>query len=353
MIPYASVVVPVHNESESIPTLLAEIHDALRPFGKPYEVLLVDDGSDDGSWELIQSLRATYPELIGLRLSRNFGQTGALMAGIDRSRGEIVVTMDGDLQNDPADIPRMIRKVEEGYEIVSGWRRHRHDRFLTRRLPSLMANAVARKVTGLAIHDQGCSLKAYRGGVLRSISLYSDFHRFVVPLTQIGGARVSELETNHRHREFGRSKYGVGRTFRVLADLITLTMITRFSDRLFLWFLIFAALPFLLAVIASVWAVSFILQRTHGPILVPIGSCALLFQGVFTVVAYAFLAEHIRHLAPTKHHRRVGLLATLFAVSKPEQCVILIRGEEVVALSRQTGDPGPSGHGGLDPRLSR
>ena len=341
MTPYVSVVVPVYNELDSIPTLLAEIHDALTPLGKPYEVVLVDDGSDDGSWEAICELRADYPELIALRLSRNFGQTAALMAGIDRSRGEIVITIDGDLQNDPADIPRMIEKIEEGYEIVSGWRRRRKDRFLTRRLPSLLANALIRWVTGLAIHDQGCSLKAYRGGILRSISLYSDFHRFVVPLTQLGGARVTEIETNHRPREFGRSKYGVGRTLRVMADLVTLTMITRFSDRLFFWFLIFAALPLLLAAITLVWTIVVILRPEPGSLLVPIGSCALLFQSVFTVVAYAFLAEHIRHLAPARFHRRNGLLATLATVSRPAPGMVLIRGEDVVPLSpgERGGEP--------------
>ena len=341
MIPYVSVVVPVYNESASIPALLSQIHEALETLGKPYEVLIVDDGSDDASWETIQELQATYPELIACRLSRNFGQTAALMAGIDRTHGEIVITMDGDLQNDPADIPKMIEKVEDGYEIVSGWRRHRQDRFLTRRLPSLLANVIARWVTGLAIHDQGCSLKAYRGRVLRSISLYSDFHRFVVPLTQVGGARVSEVETNHRHREFGRSKYGVGRTLRVVADLVTLTMITRFSDRLFLWFLIFAALPFFLAVIALIWIVTVILQPNPGSMLVPIGSCALLFQSVFTVVAYAFLAEHIRHLASTKLHRRQGLLATLSILAGPRPGIVLIRGEDVVPLSEGRNETGP------------
>jgi len=336
--PQISLVIPIYNEAKSIVTLLAQVRSAMTPLARAYEVLVVDDGSEDESWEIVAGLHDTYPELIGLRLSRNFGQTAALMAGIDISQGEIVVTMDGDLQNDPADIPRMIEKIEEGYEIVSGWRRNRQDKLLTRRLPSILANLVARKVTGLPIHDQGCSLKAYRGDVVRSISLYSDFHRFVVPLTQVGGARLTEVETNHRPREFGRSKYGLGRTLRVIADLTTLTMITRFSHRILLWFLFFASVPLLLAIAASVWTTSVFLQPPPRAILVPTGSCILLIQSVLTIVAYALLADHIHYLAPRKTAREQGLMATMYNPSDAESTIVLIRTEGAVPQSRQSAE---------------
>lgn len=336
--PYISLVVPIYNEADSIAPLLEQVRSALAPLDKTYEVLLVDDGSVDESWANIAGLRETYPELIGLRLSKNFGQTAALMAGIDISKGEVVVTMDGDLQNDPADIPKLVAKLEEGYEIVSGWRRRRQDKLLTRRLPSILANLVARKVTGLTIHDQGCSLKAYRGDVVRSISLYSDFHRFVVPLTQTGGARLTEVETNHRPREFGRSKYGLGRTMRVIADLTTLTMITRFSHRLLLWFLFFAAGPMLLAIAAMFWTASVFVQPPPRAMLVPTGSVILLIQSVLTILAYALLADHIQHLAPRKTAREQGILATTYDPTDAESTIVLIRTDSVVPQNSRADD---------------
>src|SRR5690606_14964915 len=172
-----SVVVPVFNESESIPRLLQEIDAALGPTGRTYEVIVVDDGSTDDSWKLLRELAPKHPRLHAIRLASNCGQTPALMAGFDASSGKTVVTLDGDLQNDPADIPRLVAKLDEGYEIVSGWRRRRQDKMITRRVPSIIANRISRFITGVTIHDNGCALKAYRGQVLRSVSLYSDFHR--------------------------------------------------------------------------------------------------------------------------------------------------------------------------------
>ena len=304
-----SVVVPIRNEEESLPRLVAELRAALDPTGRSYEIFLIDDGSTDGSWQRIRELGEAVPQVSGIRLTRNFGQTGALMAGIDRSRGGIVVTMDGDLQNDPADIPALVAKVEEGYEIVTGWRRKRRDRLLTRRLPSLAANWIVRRATGVTIHDQGCALKAYRGRVIRNVSLYSDFHRFIVPLTQMGGARIAEVETHHRPRRYGRSKYGLGRTLRVLADLTTLLMITRFSDRLLVWFLLFAAPPFLLGLLATIWMILVALEGRQT-MLVPIGCVVLMLQAVFAIAAIGLLAERIRQLAPARRRRADRLLAT-------------------------------------------
>jgi glycosyltransferase involved in cell wall biosynthesis len=336
--PYVSLVVPVYNEAESIPALLEQCKDSLDRLQCSYEIILVDDGSSDGSWELIDRHSQEISQVLGLRLKRNYGQTAALMAGIDQSQGEIVVTMDGDLQNDPADIPRLVAKIEEGYEIVSGWRRQRHDALIGKRLPSVIANAIARRLTGLMIHDQGCALKAYRGPLLRSVSLYSDFHRFVVPLAQLGGARVVEIETNHRPRLYGRSKYGLGRTLRVIADLTTLLMIMSFCDRLLLWFLLFAIFPFILGSAAIVWTGVRAFADPGATMMVPIGSAMILLQTVFAIIAYGFLAERIRQLAPTTGRRGTRLLATLTAPQSSRRAGILIRNIRATPLG-----PVPSG----------
>lgn len=328
-----SVVVPVYNESESIPHLLGQLVAALRPIGRSFEIILVDDGSSDDSWAVIEAHAGRLPELMALRLARNSGQTAALRAGIDESRGAIVVTMDGDLQNDPADIPRLVAKVEEGYEIVSGWRRQRRDTWLSRRLPSLIANAMIRRATRVPIHDQGCALKAYRGEVLRSIALYSDFHRFVVPLTQAGGARVAEIETHHRAREFGQSKYGLSRTFKVMADVVTLIMVTRQVDRLFPWFLRFAAPPLLLGTLAAFWTAWLVLLPGSGKLTVPMGATMLLFQAAFAIAVLGLLAERMRQLAPTQWRAADRVLAHVIERRGATPGTVLIRNGEAVRLT--------------------
>jgi len=331
--PYLSVVVPVYNESESIPHLLEQLSAALRPLGRPFEIVLVDDGSNDGSWGVIRGLTSRHPELIGLQLGRNYGQTAGLMAGIDQSRGTIVITMDGDLQNDPADIPRLIEKVEEGYEIVSGWRRQRRDPWLSRKLPSMIANALIRRVARVSIHDQGCALKAYRGEVVRSIALYSDFHRFVVPLSQMGGARVAEIETRHRAREFGKSKYGLSRTFKVIADLTTLVMVTRHADRLLSYFLRFALLPMALGLLGAAWTVGVVLAPGSRSLMVPIGSTMLLLQAAFAIAAFGLLAERMRHLAPAHWRSSERVVARVVDAAGGGRTTVLIRNGEATRLS--------------------
>jgi glycosyltransferase involved in cell wall biosynthesis len=331
--PYVSAVVPVYNEEESIPHLLAQLDAALSRLGRPYEIVLADDGSKDRSWEVIRELAPRYPTLVAVRLSRNSGQTAALMAGIDHSRGENVVTMDGDLQNDPADIPKLLAKLDEGYEIVSGWRRHRRDKWLSRKLPSMIANELTRRVTRVPIHDQGCALKAYRGAVVRSMALYSEFHRFVVPLTQMGGARVAEVETNHRAREFGKSKYGISRTFKVMADLTTLVMVTRHCDRLLLWFLRFAVLPLALGLLALGWAA---VAAAGGwrSLLVPTGSAVILLQTVFAILGFGLIAERIRHLAPTHWRNAEKLVANVLDPTGGPPRTFLIKNTEATPLAR-------------------
>jgi glycosyltransferase involved in cell wall biosynthesis len=334
--PDLSIVVPVYNESESIPHLVAQLTAALRPMARPFEIILVDDGSSDGSWDVLHREAGGCPELIALRLARNSGQTAALRAGIDASRGAVVVTMDGDLQNDPADIPRLVAKVEEGYEIVSGWRRRRKDTWLSRKLPSLIANALIRRATRVPIHDQGCALKAYRGEVLRSIALYSDFHRFVVPLTQAGGARVAEIETNHRAREFGKSKYGISRTFKVMADLVTLVMVTRHVDGLLPWLLKFAILPAVLGAIAMAWTIWIVLEPGTRSITVPIGATAILVQATLAVVASGLLAERMRHLAPSGWRSSERWMAKVREPGSALPTAVLIRDGEVLRFEDES-----------------
>jgi len=229
--PKLSVVIPLYNEAESIPALRQALTTTLDASGYDYEIIIVDDGSRDQSFALLAEWTETDPHLRVIRFRRNFGQTAAFAAGFDHARGQVVVTLDADLQNDPADIPLLMAKIDEGYDIVSGWRQDRQDRFLDRRLPSIIANRLISNVTDVRLHDYGCSLKAYRREVLREVHLYGELHRFIPALAaQVGGA-VTEVPVNHRARQFGSSKYGIGRTVRVLLDLITVWFLGSYSTR--------------------------------------------------------------------------------------------------------------------------
>lgn len=226
-----SIIIPLLNEEECIPKLEAELQEVLELLPGNNEVLFVDDGSTDRSFELLQGVveRRTWARVV--KLKRNFGQTQAMAAGFDAARGETLVCMDADLQNDPKDIPILIEKLEEGYDIVSGWRKHRQDKFLSRRLPSVCANWLLGKVLGVKIHDYGCSLKAYDARVVKSLHLYSDMHRFLPALASKCGARVTEIPVNHRPRLFGQSKYGLSRVFKVVFDMTVIKLIVDFSNR--------------------------------------------------------------------------------------------------------------------------
>lgn len=226
-----SIVAPVHNESENLERLHTELSDVLITMGVPYEIILVDDGSTDGSAAVMRELakRDTHVRIICLR--RNYGQTAAFAAGIDHARGDVIITIDADNQNDPADIPKLLAKMSEGYEVVSGWRYQRQDAALSRKLPSRVANWLIGKVTGVRLHDYGCSLKAYDGAILRSVRLYGEMHRFIPALCNWHGARVGEIKVNHRPRTRGTSKYGLSRTLRVVLDLLTIKFLISFSTR--------------------------------------------------------------------------------------------------------------------------
>ncbi|WP_269603470.1 glycosyltransferase family 2 protein [Prochlorococcus marinus] len=226
-----SIVVPIYNEEESLPFLINQLLEVLQPMEETFEIVLVNDGSSDNSAEVIRKLSFELPELVGVLLRKNYGQTAAMAAGFDISSGEIVVTLDGDLQNDPADIPLLVNKIRDGFDLVSGWRYRRQDAAISRKLPSKIANRLIGKVTGVRLNDYGCSLKAYKKEVLTDMRLYGELHRFLPVLANIEGARITEVKVNHRARQFGSSKYGIDRTFRVLMDLLTVWFMNRFLTR--------------------------------------------------------------------------------------------------------------------------
>jgi glycosyltransferase involved in cell wall biosynthesis len=226
-----SIVVPVYNEEESVTLLVEEVHAAMDPTGKRFELVLVDDGSSDGTWPLLERLADADPSLHLVRFRRNFGQTAAMQAGLDASRGRLIVTMDADLQNDPADIPLLLQKLDEGYDLVAGWRKYRKDPFLNRKLPSMIANRLISIATKVKLHDYGCTLKAMTSDVGKELRLYGEMHRFIPAVATWVGARILELPVNHRARRFGSSKYGIGRTLRVVLDLITVRFIQSYLTR--------------------------------------------------------------------------------------------------------------------------
>jgi len=256
--PEVSVVVPIYNERENIQPLHQSLTWALRALGRSYEIVMVDDGSSDRSRDELRRLAAWDAKLRLVMFRRNYGQTAAMSAGFKASRGRVIVAMDGDLQNDPADIGRLLERIEAGYDVVCGWRRNRQDRVATRLMPSKFANFLIARVTGARIHDTGCSLKAYRGWVVRSLNLYSDMHRFMAALGVGLGARITEVPVRHHARRAGKSKYGLGRIFRVLADLVAIKMLINFAAHPIRWFwllslplFIFAPMLFLLGVVKA------------------------------------------------------------------------------------------------------
>ena len=231
ILPDVSVVVPIKDEVESLPHLLEAIASTLRDSGLSYEIICVDDGSVDGSVQFLKEQGRIRDDLKAVILRRNYGQTAAMAAGFNYAIGRAIVTLDADLQNDPSDIPMMLAKLDEGYDLVSGWREKRQDKAVTRLLPSKVANWLIRSITGVQIHDYGCSLKAYSAELVRDMNLYGELHRFLPVLAYIEGARIVEVKVKHHSRRFGSSKYGLSRTFRVLMDLLTMVFLKKFLTR--------------------------------------------------------------------------------------------------------------------------
>lgn len=224
-----SVILPLYNEAQNVPSVLGELFAELEKLSAPFEVIAVDDGSTDGTFQALRDLG--HPCLVIIRLRRNFGQTAAMSAGFDNARGDIFITMDADGQNDPRDIPRLLEGMARGADIVSGWRKDRKEAFLTRRLPSQLANRLISKVTGVRLHDYGCTLKAYSAQVINETRLYGELHRFVPALASWAGDKVEEIEVRHHARRFGSSNYGLSRTFRVILDLMTVKFLLSFGTR--------------------------------------------------------------------------------------------------------------------------
>ena len=223
--PILSIVVPVYNEEENVRLLFKKIQTVCETIGDPYEVLFVDDGSHDKTFAVLSELSKQEPQLIVVRFQKNAGQTAAMAAGFEYARGQRIISMDGDLQNDPGDIPKLLQKLDEGYDLVCGWRKERQDKFLTRRVPSIVANWIIGKVTGVPIHDNGCSLKAYRSSIIKQVPLYGEMHRFIPAMSTVVGARIAEIVVTHHPRRFGESKYGLGRVWRVMLDIMAFKFI--------------------------------------------------------------------------------------------------------------------------------
>ncbi len=248
-----SVVIPVYNERDNVGEVAERVHLAMAAMGRPYELLFIDDGSTDGTWDELRRIHAGQSNTRAIRFRKNFGQTAALQAGFRHARGGVIVTMDGDLQNDPGDIHRLVARLEEGFDIVSGWRRKRQDAFINRRLPSIVANRIISFFTGVHLHDYGCTLKAFRGDVAKHLKIYGEMHRFIPAIASWMGVSVDEVEVAHHPRTRGKSKYGIFRTVRVILDLITVKFLLDYSTKPIQMFGLIGLVAGGLGSVLSVW----------------------------------------------------------------------------------------------------
>lgn len=292
MTPDLSVVIPVHNEAPSLAALHRELTETLTRWGRPYEILAIDDGSTDDSFAILAGLQAVDPHLRVIRFRRNFGQTAAFAAGFDHARGRMIVTSDGDRQNDPRDIPAMVDLLERGHDIVCGWRKDRKDPFLSRRLPSILANSLISAVTGVHLHDYGCSLKVFRAEVVKPMKLYGEMHRFLPAIASEQGVSIVETVVNHRPREHGQSKYGIGRTIRVVLDLLTVKFLLSYSTRPLQ---IFGLIGFSMGLLGTIISGGLAIERLMGA--ASLANRPLLLLGIllistgFQLVTLGLLAE--------------------------------------------------------------
>jgi glycosyltransferase involved in cell wall biosynthesis len=277
-----SVVIPIYNEEANLALLYGELTEVMKTLDRSYEILFVDDGSQDSSFTTLQSIQEADPRVVVVQFRRNFGQTAAMSAGFDYSSGDVIITMDGDLQNDPRDIPRFIEKIEEGFDVVTGWRHERKDKFLSRRLPSIIANKIISWTTGVALHDYGCTLKAFRKEVIKNIRLYGEMHRFIPAIASGMGISFTEIKVNHRARQFGTSKYGISRTIRVVLDLITVKFLLSYATRPIQIFgllgVISGSAGFLLALIMTIQRQFFNVPLSDRPLLLL--AIVLIFIGI-------------------------------------------------------------------------
>ena len=273
--PLLSIIVPLYNEQESLAHLYEAITREVDQLNVSYELMFVNDGSKDRTLEMVTDIARRDHRLRVVNFRRNYGQTPAMAAGIDQATGEILVTMDGDLQNDPADIRHFLDKINEGYDIVVGWRFDRQDKLVTRKIPSMIANRLIGRVTGVPIKDNGCSLKAFRADLIKQIPLYSEMHRFIPAMASIAGPRIAEIKVRHHARQFGQSKYGLSRIYKVLFDLLVIKSVTAFSAQPLLWFSLLS-LPLLIVGLASLGYTAITVFTGSAPISLPIAGSGLI-----------------------------------------------------------------------------
>ncbi len=291
--PKLSIIVPFFNEEESIRPLYAAIIAAIDPLNISYEMVFVDDGSKDTTVDIATGMARLDPRVRLVKFRRNYGQTPAMAAGIEHARGEILVTMDGDLQNDPADIGLFLEKMAEGYDIVVGWRHNRQDKLISRKIPSRIANRLIGKVTGVPIKDNGCSLKAYRGDLIKHIPLYSEMHRFIPAMASIAGPKIAEIKVRHHARQFGKSKYGLSRVYKVLLDLMVIKTVASFTSRPLLWFSLLS-LPMLAAGSLTLGYAFYSMLTENAPLSLPVaGSGLILLTSALILVSGGAFGELI------------------------------------------------------------
>jgi glycosyltransferase involved in cell wall biosynthesis len=303
MRPRVSVVVPFYNEEQSAKPLHAAIVTALEPLGLPFEMLFVNDGSSDRTLEVATDLARADSRVRVVNFRRNYGQTPAMAAGIEHARGEIIVTMDGDLQNDPADIEYFLTKIDEGYDIVVGWRFNRQDKLISRKIPSRIANWLIGNVTGVPIKDNGCSLKAYRASLIKEIPLYSEMHRFIPAMASIAGPRIAEIKVRHHARQFGASKYGLSRVYKVLLDLMVIKTVASFTSRPLLWFTLLSLPLLLIATIALTYTAISVLAY-GASISLPIAGSGLIFlSSAIILICSGAMGELVYKLGDVREHR--------------------------------------------------
>jgi len=298
--PEISVIVPFYNEEESIRRMHGAIVAAVEPLDLPFEMVFVNDGSRDRTLEIAIEIAREDERVRVVNFRRNYGQTPAMAAGIEHAQGKVLVTMDGDLQNDPRDIEHFLAKINEGYDIVVGWRFNRQDKLVSRKIPSKIANWIIGKVTGVPIKDNGCSLKAYRASLIKEIPLYSEMHRFIPAMASIAGPRIAEIKVRHHARQFGQSKYGLSRIYKVLLDLMVIKTVASFTARPLLWFSMLATPVALVGTIALLYS----LWRLYGPVgtlSLPIaGTGVILLMAAFILVGGGVLGEMIYKLGDVR-----------------------------------------------------
>jgi glycosyltransferase involved in cell wall biosynthesis len=306
MAPEVSIVVPLYNEEDSIRPLYAAITHAVAPLGISFEIVFVDDGSRDATVRLADEIARSDSRVCLVKFRRNYGQTPAMAAGIAQASGDVIVTMDGDLQNDPADISSLLRKIDEGYDIVVGWRYDRQDKLISRKIPSRIANALIAKVTGVPIKDNGCSLKAYRASLIKKIPLYSEMHRFIPAMASIAGPKIAEIKVQHHARQFGQSKYGLSRIYKVLLDMMVIKTVASFAGRPMLWFGMLSMPMLLAASVAFAWTIFD--GVTTGTFSLPIaGSGVIFLSSAIILMGSGALGELVYKLGDMREHEFLGL----------------------------------------------